>query len=682
MKQMKIRPVSRREFMRLSAFASASVALAACGGGGAAPAEAPAAEAPAAPAAAADSGAAAAMPGKFNEAPMLAELVQAGSLPPVDERLPVNPMVMPVVEQTGNYGGAFRRAFKGVSDRWGPTKCQDHGLAWYDQDLNMQPRMAESWETNDDASEWTFHLREGTKWSDGEPFTTADIQYWYDNELSNSDLNPAGGGVGNGQWATGPDNTVMQLDVIDDYTFKVTFADPNPLFIYKVGRLSGGRVSGLYAPAHYMKQFHMDLTDDQAGLEAKVKEAGFESWDQYYEDRSYWYLNPDRPSIGPWLSKNALSEELFNMERNPYFFAVDADGNQLPYVDTITHRLFDAQDVFNLWIINGEIDFQNRHVSINDFTLFKENEEAGDFQVLLGASAGHVAIQLNLTTKNERLREFFNNRDVRIAFSIGVDRVALNELVFDGLFTPRQYSPLSKSPQYYEKLSNAYLDYDPDQASALLDGAGYAEKDADGMRLWPGTTEPISFIIEGTAVAGTADEDAVQEVIKAYAALGVKASYRGVERSLYEEHWGANEIEAAWWGGDRSVLPIVAPWIFLGTMIDRPWADAWGKWRNDPTDPNAEEPPPDHWIRDIWAIWDQIAVEPDADKRNELFQSILDIWAEELPMVGYLGEAPAPIIARNGVRNYVSGFPIDDTTGDEHLLNTETYFWEDPENHA
>ena len=674
MKEVTNKPVSRRQFMQLSAWATASAVMVACSspapaGEAAAPTEAPAAAAPA-PAAAAGT------PGQYNEAPMLAELVQAGSLPPVDERLPTNPGVFPVAEQTGNYGGTFRRAFRGISDRWGPTKCQDHGLAWYDQDLNMQPRLAESWELSDDASEWTFHLREGTKWSDGEPFTTAAVQYWYDNEFKNELLTAALFGT---TYSTGTTNTPAELEVIDDYTFKFKFADPNPLFIFRIARATPPP----YTPGHYMSQFHPDLTSDQAALDAQIKEAGFESWDQYYTDRNWWYMNPERPSVAPWLAKNSLSEEIFTMERNPYFFGVDADGNQLPYVDHINHRLFDNNEVLNLWITNGEIDFQSRHVSIANFTLYKESEEQSDYQVYIGTSASHQAIQLNLTTKNEPLREFFNNRDVRIALSVAVDRESLNELIFDGLATPRQYSPLSSSPQYYEKLSNAHIEYDPDQANALLDGAGYSEKDSEGFRVWPGTTEAISFTIEGTAIPGDADEDGVQQVVKYFSEVGIKTAYKGVERSLYEQHWGANEIEAAWWGGDRTVLPLAAPIIFIGTQPDRPWCPAWSFWRNQgDANPNSEEPPADHWIRDIWATWDQIAVEPDATKQTELFNQILDIWAEELPMIGYLGEIPAPIIVRNGVRNYLEGQPIDDTTGDEHLLNTETYFWEDPENHA
>jgi peptide/nickel transport system substrate-binding protein len=611
---------------------------------------------------------------------MLADLVASGSLPPVDERLPKSPLVMEVQESIGSYGGGIRRAFKGVSDRWGPTKTQDRGLVWYDKDLNMRPRIAESWELSDDARSWTFHLREGMKWSDGEPFTTASIQWWYDNELMNVDVTPSP----SAKYSTGPNRDVMQLEVLDDQTFTVTFVDPKPLFVYDLGRLNPGDNGneGLYAPGHYMAQFQPTLTEDTDALDAAVKEAGFESWVQYYVDRNEWYLNPDRPSIGPWVSKNSLSGELFLMERNPYFFAVDAEGNQLPYLDNISHRIFEQVDVFNLWIINGEIDFQARHVDIGNFTVFKENEENGDFQVLVGASSGHQALQLNQTTKNERLREFFQNRDVRIAFSLAVDRDAVNELVFDGLMTPRQYSPLSTSPNYYPKLSEAYIEYDPEQAGALLDGAGYV-MGPNGKRIWKdGSGEEISFTIEGTDTTGSNGEDAVQQVVKYLTDIGITAAYKALERSLYTEHYQANEIEAAWWGGDRTVIPLAAPIIFIGTQPDRPWCPAWSYFRTDPTKPAAEEPPEGHWIRDIWRIWDELAQEPDPAKQNEMFTQILDIWATELPMIGYLGEAPAPIIVKNGFHNYLPGFPVDDVTGDEHLLNTETYFWEDGENHT
>ncbi len=174
--------------------------------------------------------------------------------------------------------------------------------------------------------------------------------------------------------------------------------------------------------------------------------------------------------------------------------------------------MFETNDVFDLRIINGEIDFQDRHVNIGNFTLYKENEEAGDYKVFLGSASGHTAIQLNPSTKNDRLHEFFNIRDVRIALSVAVDRESINELVWDGLMTPRQYSPLEGSAQAYPKQANAWIQYDADLANQLLDDAGYAERESDGFRLWnDGSGETLSFVIEGTAQPGTSDEDWVQE---------------------------------------------------------------------------------------------------------------------------------------------------------------------------
>jgi len=606
---------------------------------------------------------------------MLAELVAKGQLPPVDERLPENPDVQTPVELSGQYGGSWRRGFKGVSDRWGPTKLKANNLTWYNLDLTLRPALAESWDVNEDGSTWTFHLRKGTKWSDGTPLTTEAFVWYYKYHAQNKEISPTLPGV----LTTGTPDVLAEMETPDDFTVTYKFADPKPLFPYNVV----GHQTQPFLPGHYLAQYHMELTEDPEALQAEITDKGFDSWAAYYDDRNYWYLNPARPSTDPWLAMNMLSEELFVMERNPYFWQVDPEQQQLPYIDKVTHRLYETPDVFNLWIVNGEIDCQNRHVDIANFTLFKENEENGDYSVIFGITADHKALQLNQTTKEPRLREFFQNRNVRLAVSHAINRDEINELAYEGLGTPRQYSPLSTSPNYYEKLSNAHLEYDPDMARQLLDEAGYTEVDADGYRLYKdGSGETISFTIEGTAEGGSPDEDAVQMIVKYLSDVGLKAAYKYVERSLYEEHQDANDIEAAWWGGDRTVLPLLAPGIFTGVIIDRPWGVAWGKWYSDPTDPNAEEPPEDHWIRDIWEAADQALLEPDETKRNAIFQQVLDIWAEELPMIGCLGDFPTPVILKNGMRNYVGGYPNDDPLKGEHFLPAQCLFWEEPEKHV
>jgi peptide/nickel transport system substrate-binding protein len=428
----------------------------------------------------------------------------------------------------------------------------------------------------------------------------------------------------------------------------------------------------------------MGLTDDRAALEAELKERGFETWQDLFNDYKEWYLHPERPNTYPWSAENSLHEELYIMVRNPYYFGTDPAGNQLPYLNNVHHRLYESQQVLNMRIVSGEIDFQNRHLSMADYTLYKENADKGEYQVFLGVQANHVAMQVNHTTQDEKLREFFQNQKVRIALSLACNRSEINELVYFGLYVPRQYSPLSMSPNYYPKLSNAYIEYDPDEADRLLDEAGYAEKDGDGFRLWKDGSGPVSFIIESSASAGSVDEDAVDLYIKHLAMVGIKAVHRPVERSLYTEHFESNQIEAAWWGGDRTVLPLAEDaQIFLGVQRDRPWAITWGSWRNDPTNPIAEEPPEGHWIKEMWRIWDEeIALEPDEDRQNAAFEKILDIWAEQIPFIGVLGEAPGPVIVKNGFRNYLDGVALDNTTADEHWLQTETYYWEEPDKHT
>jgi len=658
--------LSRRDFLRVSALSAAASLAAAC------VIEPPAAEVPveAGPAAPQAPAAPAAPASRFSEAPMLAELVAKGELPPVEERLPENPDMVAPVESIGKYGGAWRRGFTGVSDRWGPTKMKANNLLWYTPEIVLRPALVESWDVNEDASTWVFHLRKGMKWSDGVPFTSADFQWYYDYQVANTEITP----IPPGELATGTPSVLSVCTTPDDYTVSIAFAHPKPTFGYPMA----GHWHQPFVPHHYMQQFHMDLVEDKDALAALVVEKGFDSWAAYFTDRNSWFLNPDRPTTDPWMNTNALSEPLFVMQRNPYYWQVDTEGQQLPYIDTVTHRMFESADVFNLWILNGEIDCQSRHVGMGNYTLYKENEESGGFRVAFLIGANHTAVQLNMTAQEPRLRELFQDRRVRMAVSHCANREEMNDLLHDGLGTPRQYSPITVSPNYHERLTHTAVEYDPDKANALLDEAGYTERDADGFRTFKdGSGETISIIIEGTSQ----EDDTVMMLVAYLEAIGLKASYKFDERSLYEERVRANEVDAASWGGNRTILPIIDPGIMLGTMEGFPWANAWGRWKNRTDDPTGEEPPEGHWIWKIWEIWDQVSAEPDEAERNRLFAGILDIWADELPMIGFVGELPELVIVKKAMHNYPGNIPSENALGGEHFLQAQFVYWEDPENH-
>ena len=670
------RLLTRRAFIRLTTLAGAGVAIAAC-----APAATVAVPTTAPPATQAPA-ATAASTAKYKQAPMLDQLVKDGKLPPIEKRLPENPWVATTLEMVGKHGGLMRRAYQGASDRWGPTKLVDKGLVWYDKALVSKPRIAESWKVNADGTEWTFKLRKGTKYSDGHELTSADVKWCVENILKNKLLTPAL----NTTWTTGSGKDAKWADLTlpDEYTFTVKYAVPKPLLLLLIGR---SNVGAIMAPSWYLKDFHADLTGDKAALDAKVKASGQASWDLYWINViSRFDQNPDLPWLGPWMAKEALGKEIFTMVRNPYFCGVDSAGNQLPYFDQINHRQYSSAslEVFKLWITNGEIDFQARQVpaSANDYTYFKQSEAKGDYKVFKGISASHVAVQLNLSTKDPKLNAFFNDRPVRLALSQAINREQINELVYAGLATPRQYSPVKASPQYYEKLTKAYTKFDVAAANKLLDDAGYTAKDGDGFRKYKDGSATISFTIEGTDSTGTPGEDASQQIVKMWAKVGIKAAYKYVERALYQTHYTANDIEAATWGGDRTVLPLSTEGIiFRGTQPDRPWAAGYGNWFNDNNAAGGVKPPDGHFINKIWDIWAKVAIEPDAAKQNTLFQQILDIWAEEIPMIGVLGELPSFCIVKNGFKNFLDGFPNDDPTGDEQIYCAETYTWDDPAKH-
>ena len=129
--------------------------------------------------------------GKYHEAPALAEQVKAGKLPPVEQRLPEQPLVVPVVEKVGEYGGVWRRAFLGPADANNYVRVVYDGLFRFSPDgAEIEPKIAAGAKSSADFKVWTILLRKGARWSDGAPFTADDIVFWYKDVLLNKDLTP------------------------------------------------------------------------------------------------------------------------------------------------------------------------------------------------------------------------------------------------------------------------------------------------------------------------------------------------------------------------------------------------------------------------------------------------------------------------------------------------------------
>ena len=342
--------VTRRDFMRVSAMATAGTVLVACGAGGEPAADAPMEEAPAESTEMSSD-----MPAsQYNEAPRLAEMVANGDLPPVDERLPVNPLVLEGLDGVGNYGGLWRAGFRGQADHFAVRQVIIRGVLSINQELTVNPMIAESWSVSDDASEYTFNLREGMKWSSGDPFTSADFVFWFEDEMKNETMTPVFPA-----WLTSVvdgENVPVELSAPDDTTVVFKFAGPNALFHLEGGIL----LSCPLRSSAYLKQFHPDHTDDQGALDQAIADAGLDNWTELYGDmRSGRLENPESPLLWPWLQDNDFSEEIVTCSRNPYFWAVDPAGNQLPYIDRMERVLTEDKEALLLKTIAGDFDYNS-----------------------------------------------------------------------------------------------------------------------------------------------------------------------------------------------------------------------------------------------------------------------------------------------------------------------------------
>jgi peptide/nickel transport system substrate-binding protein len=632
---------------------------------------------------------AAATPGKYKEAPALAELVKAGKLPPVEQRLPENPRVLKPLEEVGQYGGTWHRAFRGLADRLAVGKLMEERLIEWDapdpNTLRVVPNVVEKWEQSADATEFTFYLRKGIRWSDGTELSTDDVRFFWEDIMGNAELIPAPPLPYLTRQRVGNEWKPATLTIVDKTTWKVKYPAPNPLLPIGIAKNGGNAghqnevFTAFFSPAHYLKQFLPKYADGgKEALDKLAQEKKLTSWvdlwgkggDMTGPIGSY-LLNPDLPTINAWKMTQVLPADPVRMERSPYYWQVDTEGNQLPYIDAVEHAFFENAEILKLWVAQGKIDCQNRMIDVGAYTFFKENESKGDYRVLHWRSASTQTYFPNQNCPDPVLAKLFATPELRQALNISINRKEIAEVVYSGLYKPRQYSPITGSPEYDPEMEKVWTEYDPKKANELLDGLGL-KKGPDGMRLRP-DGQPLAITIEHASAPGLAENDMHELVRKAWTAIGINTSIKGVDRALYMEHYRTGDMEVGQWGWDRASANKADPGRWLGTIDDGPWAPTYGHWY----DQNAwkkEEPPQDHPIRKIWDFWEKTRTEPDEAKSNAYFKEIIDIHKQAPVAVGVVGENVSPWIVKNNFRNVLPGFINDDTLRDYGLINPAQFF--------
>ena len=579
---------------------------------------------------------------QYQEAPMLADMVSKKMLPPVDERLPAEPYVANPTElygwkgDVGQYGGTWRMATRGAGDGalWERTVRSGCKMIDWDPDFaagKMRPSIAKSWEVSDDGTEFTFYMRKGVKFSDGEPFSTANIQWWYDNVASNTDVSP----TFPSQWSIGGEP--VQLDVIDDFTFKFTFGLPNGFFLWDLARPGG---DGFLVPMHYLQGFHADFVKADE-LEQAVKFAEYDDWMQLFGDRNNPTTNSELPMLWPWTTKVGIGEgPQVVFERNPYYFVVDAAGQQVPYMDKAVGKVHADTQTMVLDAISGEIDMQSRFItaqfaSFDTIAMVQQNAEKGDYYFIEQCNPDGPSgrsIPFNLTFGDPIKREIFNNIDFRRAMSYAINRQDLWALVSRGLAEfegPKWNSPIQddETDAIWDELSV----YDPDKANQLLDGMGLDKKDSSGFRLMS-NGERLVVVVETV----TDWPDAISElemVVDYWKAVGVDATLKTWDRPLFQERREANECEVACHGssvgggGAWTVALIVDAREYAPVNWESDWGPLWWQYYNS-NGTQGEEPPPE--VMQSIEIYREIKRTVDIDQQCELMKELGRMRAENV----------------------------------------------------
>ncbi|NLK08514.1 MAG: ABC transporter substrate-binding protein, partial [Firmicutes bacterium] len=566
---------------------------------------------------------------------MLQELVEQGLLPPVEERLPLEPFVWEPINQIGKYGGTLRCAVTS------PTSPGDshHGRVAYLFDTDaavteIEAQIAKGYEFSDDASVLTIYLREGLKWSDGHPFTSEDIMFWWEDVANNKDLSP----VLSSRWRT------AEITAPDAYTIKIKFNAPNrPM----MGFLAywGSQQNNFFDPKHHLMQYHIKYNPDANELS---KELGYEDWMELfsaYRSIGAGQVNLDLPTINEWvLTERSTTRRIY--ERNPYYWGVDPAGNQLPYIDRWEVRVFSDGQVAILETLQGGIDYAGFILNPNEFAMYKRYEEEGGFRVLpwKNGDGSMVTYGFNQNHPDPIMREIFQDVRFRRAMSLAIDRDSLNDFVYLGQAEPCQ-STVDPTASYFEDWwLTSYAEYDPEAANQLLDEMGL-KRGSDGLRRRP-DGEPLTILLQVPSAAdfGAAGSDEIHELVQSFwYDVGVDVDLRLVAREFYSTRAQAGELDIGAWNSDRTQeLRAYIPNITKYNMSSEiAFAVHWQTWYN--TQGEDGEEPPAH-VKEYFDLLDKWYGAATDEEYEKYAKEVWSFHAENLFLIGTVARPRVPVI--------------------------------------
>ena len=586
------------------------------------------------------------------------EIVGNPELPPLADRLPEEPLVVVPYASIGQYGGTLdvlsNATEAGTSDF---LSVRHVNLVRYADDLQtIVPNVAKSWEWNDDFTQLTFTLRKGHKWSDGAPFTSADVKFWHDNLMLDTNIfeKPK-------DYVTVGGET-MTVDAPDDVTVIFNLPAPKPgLLAHFATHFAQG-----FQPKHFLGQFHPDLNADADSYAQSLGfENGYDAIKAYYGN-SDWTDTPtpmlSKPDLVGGLPKHThptLESHIYvtdttegrHLVANPYFFQVDPTGQQLPYISEQDELYINDNEVRLLKIVNGEVDYKAQSLQLASAPILLEGQEKGDYTVELKPEITIGAFGFNVTHEDPEKRKVFGDLSFREAMSIAIDRDELNEIAFFGQGTPQAYLGFSPIPDFVDPSLATYMtDFNPDEAKAKLDALGLKDTDGDGMRELPnGDKLVLNLNFSTQGIAG----QTVELVAQFWRDVGIDSVVKEVTPDEYRSAQSSNKLDVSMWRKSQPLAIVLGNnelWVppyenYFGNRN----AMLWAEWVDSNGSAGVEPPA---WAKEMMDDINTLqSAAAGSDEFNATGARMAEAMTKNLLFIGTVN-APAPMIHRNILKNW------------------------------
>ncbi len=619
------------------------------------------------------------------QSPILEDLVKSGNLPPLKERLPDKPIVLNTIDSIGQYGGTWLRLAVAPDDVSIITYRMSgpYLVRWSPLGYPLEPHLAESVTASEDKRQWTVKLRKGTRWSDGDPYDADDIMYWWRYDINNDftthvppDWMVSGGKTGN-------------VVKVDDYTVRFEFEVPYPLFAERMAHIT----TFTDMPAHYLRPYHPDPdVGDVAVVQDMMRRYKLPSPGAVYTFVKVWN-NPEYPRLWPWVMQTYTSNPPYVFVRNPYFPAVDKEGNQLPYIDRLQFDVLEGK-MLALTAANGGASMQARHLRFSDYTELMSRRDTAGTRVLhwYPASRSTFVINPNNTRRvdpddpaTKWKAQLLADKRFRQALSLALNREEIIKAEQSGVGEPSQVAPGPQSRFPGDQLKDAYTQYDPGRADALLDELGLTQRDAEGMRTFPDGTR-MTFYLDFTNFTGTGPG---QFVVDDWGNVGVRCIVRERARPLFYTEKDSSDFDFNVWSAESDLMPMLSPRYFIPFNTESFYAVGWGRWYMNGGFYGSEQSqslrgsvpvPEGHPMYDAIAAYEQAIQSPDPQEQQRLMNEVFDIAAENVWSINIATAPPAPVVVDKDMRNVPEHALFGNEFATPSNAGIETFFFENASN--